>query len=70
MNLFINFVPTYSEKQSVVVTTPDKDKQEEQQKEEENQKLLPITEVTEGTENQDPIVRKNSINTDKGLYTP
>jgi hypothetical protein len=30
MNLFINFVPTYSEKQSVVVATPDKDKQEEQ----------------------------------------
>ena len=52
MNLFINFVPTYSEKQSVVVNTAETDKKEQQQKDQ-KQQLLPIAEETEGTDNQE-----------------
>jgi len=52
MNLFINFVPTYSEKQSVVVNTAETDKKEQQQNDK-KQQLLPIAEETEGTDNQE-----------------
>jgi hypothetical protein len=49
MNLFIDFVPTYSEKKSVIVNTEENNKPNE---EEEKKKLLPIVEETEGTENE------------------